>query len=160
MSVSVLMTGKLDYNDAHTNWVCACSKLCLTTCFLTSMVQVIEASASICDPLTTTHSSVLHHNANGSSAPPALMLVFNRLALSFAPRIQQKWFGNCTYYSSSRDMHLHYTSQTCWWQKNKASTDPWHGTNEDAHASNFMASVMQQQVKTCAMGCLPRYTQC
>ena len=44
MSVNVLMTGRVDFSGAHTNWVSACCKPCLTTCLLISIVQVMEAS--------------------------------------------------------------------------------------------------------------------
>ena len=84
MSVSVLMTGKFDFSDAHTNWVSACRKLCLTTCLLTSIVQVMEASGIVADLLMTMHSSVLHPIGKGNSAPPVLMVVLSRLELSFA----------------------------------------------------------------------------
>ena len=60
MSINVLMTGRLDFNDAHTHWVSACRKLCLTTCLLTSIVQVMEAYGIVADLLITMHSSVLH----------------------------------------------------------------------------------------------------
>ena len=100
------MTGKLDFSDAHTKRVCVCRKLCLTTCLLTSIVQVIAASASICDLFTTMHSFVLHSNRNGNSALPALMFVLSNLALSLAFRIQQRWFGSCTCTSNVQIIHV------------------------------------------------------
>lgn len=97
------MPGKFDFNDAHTNWVSACRKLCLTTCLLTSTVQVMEASGIVADLLMTMHSSVLHPIGNGNSAPPELMIVFSRLGLSFAVWTQEQWAGKCTCHS--QDSH-------------------------------------------------------
>ena len=109
MSVNVLMTGRFDFSDAHTDWVSACRKLCLTTCLLRSIVQVMEASGIIADLLMTMHSSVLHPIGKGNSAPPELMVVLNRLELSFAVRTQEKCFGKCTCHS--QDAHWLYRCQ-------------------------------------------------